>query len=71
VRDYFKKLIPDEEELDTFARWAFGEDFLEIEGSMKFLECWNTIHGKQLILLPSGQISEDAPTMVELWRELK
>ncbi len=70
MRDYFSRLIP-EEELDSFGAWAFGEDFREIEKTIKFLEAWNTIHGKQLTLLPSGQISEDGPMMVELWRELK
>jgi hypothetical protein len=71
VRDYFHQYIADEKELDAFGEWAFGEDFRELEETMKYLECWNFHHGKDLTLVPTGQISEDAPKMVALWRESK
>jgi hypothetical protein len=71
VKDAFSPYIPDEKELDEFGLWAFGEDFLELEEAIKYLECWNYHHGKELELKPTGVITEDAPKMVELWRKSK
>jgi len=71
VKDYFSTFIPEEKELDAFGEWAFGEDFRELEEAMKYLECWNFHHGKDLTLVPSGEISEDAPKMVQLWKDRK
>lgn len=68
VREYFSSFIADPVELDAFGEWAFGEDFKELEEAMKYLECWNFHHGKELTLVPTGLIEEDAPKMVELWK---
>lgn len=71
MRLAFKRLIPDEEELERFARWAFGSKFRELEMGTEFMDAWNAIHGEDLKLVSSGVISEDSVKMVELWKESK
>lgn len=66
--DFFQELIPDQEQLNAFAAWAFGEDFLEINGTINFMHKWNEIHGKELMLDPSSAIALDTPKMIMLWR---
>jgi hypothetical protein len=68
TRDYFETLIPDQKELDSFGKWAFGEDLFELEHSIKFLEAWNGIHGDTMTLKPETAIGVDAPKMIQLWR---
>lgn len=54
-----------------FAKWAFGEDFLEIARGEGFLEAWNILHGDVLYLEISGRLNLDIPKMIQLWRESK
>jgi hypothetical protein len=71
VRDVFLLRIPNEEELEEFAAWAFGSDFRDLEHSIKFMEAWNSLHKDLLELKPEGILSEDASKMVKIWRENK
>lgn len=70
VREYFKPFC-EESELDPFCEWAFGEDYLELDDAMKYLECWNYHHGQDILLKPDGEIDKDAPRMVNLWKAKK
>lgn len=57
------------EEAKSFAEWAFGPEFMDIDSGMKFLYMWNDIHRHDLELVAEGSISEDIPRMIEVWRK--
>jgi len=59
----------DEQELQEFALWAFGEGYQEIAHALDFMEAWNLLHGEDLRLREEGYIHIDVPRMVELWKE--
>lgn len=68
-KQFMEELIPDPEALEAFGSWAFGEELRTLEGQINFMHKWNEIHGKELMLSPSGAIAEDVPKMIMLWRE--
>ncbi|RPI86034.1 MAG: hypothetical protein EHM34_00540 [Nitrosopumilales archaeon] len=57
------------EEVISFACWAFGPDFAEIENGAQMVTAWNILHWNLYQLFISGSMSEDLPAMIELWRE--
>ena len=61
----------DEDELESFARWAFGDNFHELDHSLKFMESWNEIHGDDFLLRQDGIIEHDVPKMIQMWRDEK
>lgn len=69
IRDEFARFIEDEGELDDFGEWAFGENFRELDHSLKFMEAWNLRHGETLQLLPDSCIQQDVPKMIQLWKD--
>ena len=71
VRDVFERLIPDQEELEQFAAWAFGPYYRELDQAINFMETWNYLHGVLLMLQPDGLLQEDAEKMVQVWRDNK
>ena len=68
--EHFMKPM-DEEELEDFALWAFGENFQELDHSLKFMEAWNEIHGDDFLLRQDGVIEFDVPKMIQMWRDEK
>lgn len=68
MRDVFLMFIPDDEELECFALWAFGPEYREIDEGMKFLRAWNAIHGSELTLDAAGEVYSDAEKMVSMWK---
>ncbi len=72
MKSYFANLIPDSEEIETFALWAFGECFRD-EGlfntGIDFMTEWNKRHGDVLYLFPHGIMGDDIPKMVKVWRD--
>ncbi len=71
IKYYIGKYISDEKELDSFGSWAFGDECLSCTEQIKYMECWNCNHGKELTLYPDGWVANDAPKMVELWEKYK
>lgn len=69
LREHFYSLIPDEKELDAFGLWAFGDVLFGLYAGLEFLESWNLLHGDKLMLKEDSIIGDDAPKMVQLWRE--
>jgi hypothetical protein len=68
IKYFFSNFIP-EEELELFARWAFGFDFLDFVEVIEFRDSWNLLHGETLKLEPDGLIHEDALKMRDLWEQ--
>jgi hypothetical protein len=62
----FLPYVPSEE-IDQFAKWAFGENFANLQG-VQFMEAWNALHKDKLTLNEYAHPADDAPKMVELWR---
>jgi hypothetical protein len=71
LRDVFIEYIPDGDEIEQFAAWAFGTGYGEIDYSLDFMKAWNDLHGDKLNLEPTGQVSTDVPKMVQLWKDNK
>lgn len=71
VRDIFIQYLPDDTDLEQFAAWAFGDNYGEIDQSLNFMQAWNDLHGENLTLEPAGQVTIDAPKMVQLWKDNK
>lgn len=69
MRRSFVGYFKNEEELSEFAEWAFGEKFKELDEGIQFMKCWNFYHSDKLELHPDNLLSQDAPKMVELYRE--
>ena len=69
MRLAFERLIPDQDELEQFALWAFGPSYRDLEMGTQFMDLWNQYHGDDLTLVPSGAISEDSIKMVDLWKD--
>ena len=67
----FNPYFEDHKELQDFAEWAFGPNYLNFYGSMDFLDSWNDLHSDLLTLNINGSINEDSKIMVNLWKENK
>lgn len=70
LRDLFIKYIPDHFELEEFAVWAFGSSY-ETHQGIVFLKAWNDRHGEKISIDPYGQVTDDSPNMVQLWKHNK
>lgn len=67
VEHYLKP--KDEEELDAFGLWAFGDKYKDYDHTLKFMEAWNEIHGDEYMLHPDGCMQLDVGVMVEMWKD--
>jgi len=69
MHGFLYDLIDTEEDRDIFCTWAFGEDYITIEYGADLLYHWNKRHGELYILKICGNIYDDIPIMVDLWRK--
>lgn len=69
VKEFFHEYLPDDSELEEFARWAFGEYYRELDQAMNVMETWNHLHSDKLELKSSGELGIDLPAMVKVWRD--
>lgn len=67
LKDEFIKHLYEEEDIDDFALWAFGEDYQSIVLS-ELYKRWNELHGECYEINPKSSPKNDAIHMVELWR---
>jgi hypothetical protein len=67
-KDVFGRYVLDED-LDKCGLWCFGEEYKELDEPLKYMKAWNILHGEKLMLTRNGQISEDVPKMIDLWKE--
>lgn len=65
-RDF--RLYLEENEVDEFGAWAFGDDLKELQDPLDFMKAWNVLHQFKLKLKSDGSIYDDIPKMVDLWR---
>ncbi len=68
LKDLFSGHLEDDEDVEEFARWAFGARYRQMYMG-QLMDAWNYLHGQDLILEPIIPISEDAPSMIMLWRK--
>lgn len=59
----------DKDQVEKFAEWAFGEEYLILEGLEKFMEEWNKRHSDKFALTADGSIAIDLKKMVNIWKE--
>jgi hypothetical protein len=57
----------DDIELESFAPWAFGEDFDKFDHGLQFMDAWNERHGTKVKLDGNEEIVNDVPRMVVYW----
>ncbi len=57
------------EEIEDFAFWAFGDNYLDFENLIDYIKKWNELHGGIYFIDMSNTISEDLKTMCDLWEE--
>lgn len=67
MRSYFSNFL-DEDELEDFGLWAFGEEYNTFDRAIDFLKSWNKLHANALRLYADGKIDEDIPKMAALWK---
>ncbi len=65
-RDIIEFYLPEKESYE-FVKWAFGENFKELNPPELVCE-WNKRHAKKLTVSPGGKPLEDIPKMIKLWR---
>ncbi len=61
------RLLPGES-IDEFDKWAFGDNVKSSMTSIKYMNYWNEIHGKELTLHCNDLIEESIDKMIQLWR---
>jgi hypothetical protein len=73
LKELFQELFDttDEQVIERFAIWSFGENHAEIQDGINFMEAWNTLHKEKLELTPAGIISYDVLEMIKLYKESK
>lgn len=55
---------------NEFALWAFGLGFKECTRD-QYPHRWNSLHSKDFILHPNGNVEKDLLKMIELWEKQK
>lgn len=60
-----------DQDIDEFAVWAFGKDYLSMCGVMKFAEKWNELHKDLYEVKMHSSIGEDVEIMCRIWKENK
>lgn len=58
-----------EDQIETFAEWAFGEKFRQLRGTEDFLNQWNFTRGKDYKIEAAGNSYVDMKKMIAMWRE--
>lgn len=71
MKKFFQTLLTEGESLEEFGEWAFGPKYLFLEKGLEFLCEWNINHSSELHLLADSLIGDDAPRMIQLWRDSK
>jgi hypothetical protein len=67
VKDRLVKILGTLAEAIAFSKWAWGEGYEELDGN-ELVWAWNKRHYKKLRISVGGEIDEDIPKMIELWR---
>lgn len=67
LRDIAIELL-EEEDVDSFALWAFGKEYEEITRLKLFADIWNERHGDLHEIDLSSSILIDMIIMTDLWR---
>lgn len=58
-----------EEQTEEFATWAFGKDYLNLNETIQFAECWNNLHGTLYhVDYMCGHSEKDMYEMIKLWQ---
>ncbi len=70
MRQYVANLIG-EENAEEFAKWAFGDGYINFEATYEFQEAWNKLHSDLLILSGGGRPSDDIIDMIHLWQKIE
>jgi len=70
IRDLVENYLP-ENECDDFSEWAFGASFMHYQRAKDFINSWNQRHYDEYSLFDFGQISQDIPEMVKIWKQKK
>lgn len=68
IRNIASKHLPDHE-LEDFAFWAFGDDYMTFDKTEGFVNAWNKHHKDIYKIDMSNEISYDIGIMCELWVE--
>ena len=71
MKHVFTPYFEDHKELQDFAEWAFGPNYLKFYGYIDFIYSWNDLHSDLLTLNMNGSINEESKIMVTLWKENK
>lgn len=54
---------------EDFMIWAFGSDYLAINGGICLLNAWNARHASTLRLYPEDSVRDDFLAMIELYEK--
>jgi hypothetical protein len=57
------------EEIQPFAEWAFGEDFLQLGDIINYAKKWNELHKDIYDVDMAEAIVHSLKIMCELWKE--
>ena len=68
MRYEFSKLLNDDEDIEEFENWAFGDNPGSLDLSL-LVDRWNERHGDKYLINPHNKPLSDAPHMINLWRE--
>lgn len=67
LRDLLEELIG-QENAKKFAEWAFGKEYLNLDGLENFAKSWNELHGNIFKIEMSNPVCYDVPEMIQIWR---
>lgn len=66
INDLLRKVL-DDEQMDPFAQWAFGPDYIDLS-FIKLAASWNKKHSELYRIDYSNSLKSDLVKMIELWK---